>query len=431
MKIKYNIRGANYRDTRSTRSIMNELTIALLVIVAMAIYYNFTISTQHGMATISIVFTSIITAIVCEAIYFYFKKPKAIVHSILQSFPCVTAIIFALVIPVGTPLFVVVIGSAVSIVFGKLIYGGFGHNIFNPAMVGRIFVSLSYASHMTTTIPGVDATTSATVVSAMDAGNWVVDTKLTIPELLIGFHDGSLGETFALVIIIIGFILALRKVLDYRIPLFYVGTAFVIAVAVASFHQLDVFNFAIKQILMGGLLFGAVFMLSDPVTSPTSNHGKIIFAIGAAFITMLIRFKATSVEGVMYAVLIMNMLTPLIERYTVSMSDYKLNRKALYIVGAIVLSALVMLPVSNASFGISFPGFQRKSVTEVEKWCDLSSQKDFGITCTFEGSTSPNAVVVENPVPKNTIIKRDTKLVFRVKDAQANNQTNEISEVIR
>lgn len=417
MKVGFKRTTPNYRSSLSTTRIMAELSAALLIVFGFALYYQFSQAAELGIRAILIMIVSIVSAYVTEVLFFLLRKEKDFKKAIRQSFPLVTAIILALILPIGTPLFVVAFGSITAILFGKLIYGGFGQNIFNPALVGRAMVMLSYGGLITTVVKGLDITTGATPTTMLASGNWVVSPNQSLFNLFLGFYQGSIGETFTIVILILGVILAIRKILDWRIPVFYLGTAFIISVVVALTQGLNPLTFALTQIAIGGLAFGAIFMATDPVTSPTSLNGKVIFAVGAGFLTMLIRFKASLPEGVMFAILIMNMLTPMIERYTVSPSNQNIMKKWIFICGTLLVSIAIMIPASNAAFGISFPGFKRQTVETVKKWCSDQQQVDFNITCTFTPDSSDLATIAENPVAAQTLLKRGTELKFTTNPA--------------
>ncbi len=417
MKVGFKRTSPNYRSSLSTNRIMFELCLGLFVVYGFTLYFQFSQATELGIRAILMMVVSVVSAVLTEIIFFLLRKEKDLKKAIRQSFPIVTAMILAMILPIGTPLFVVAFGSITAILFGKLIYGGFGQNIFNPAIVGRAMVMLSYGGLVTVAVKGVDMQTAATPTTFLASGNWVVSSQHSLFDLFLGFYQGSIGETFTIVILLVGVVLAIRKVLDWRIPVFYIGTTFVISIVVAIAQGLNPFTFALTQLAIGGLAFGAIFMATDPVTSPTSLNGKIIFAVGAGFLTMLIRFKASLPEGVMFAILIMNMLTPMIERYTTSPSNANLAKKWAFIGGMVALSIAIMLPAANASFGITFPGFKRQTVETVKQWCEDEQQVDFGITCKFSGDSSDLATVAENPVAAQSLLKRNTSLTFKTNPA--------------
>ena len=330
MKIIFKRTTPTYRNQLTTQQVMLYLTATLVVVSLFSVGYYFTLGADYGIKALLMIIASVVAAYLCEAGYFYLLKEKDIKKAVNNSFPYVTAILFALILPIGTPYYVVIFGSIFSILIGKLLFGGFGQNIFNPALIGRV--------------PGkaVDGVASATPTTIMSMGSWMGDSNISLANLYLGFYKGSIGETFAVIIIIAGVFLAIKKVLDWRLPVFYIGTAFVIAFIAGMTHGLSPLHFALVHIGIGGLVFGGIFMLTDPVTSPVDPFGKILFAIGAAFFTMLLRFRSNMPEGVLYSILIMNMLTPMIDKYTVKPTNKDESRKLVIVIAAMLVCSLLI-----------------------------------------------------------------------------------------
>ncbi len=231
----------------------------------------------------------------------------------------ITGILLAFLVPSSLPYPLVILGAFVSIALGKMVFGGLGHNIFNPAAVGRIFLMISYPVAMTTwplvkgfegaaKYIGADGLTGATVLTLMKKGE-DLNGLMTNPilDLFTGKMGGSLGETSALALIIGGLYLIYKKHIDYKVPFTIIALVGIIALI---FGQNPIYH-----ILSGGVILGAFFMATDMVTTPYTNKGKILFAIGIASITMLIRLKGSYPEGVAFSILIMNGFTPLINKY--------------------------------------------------------------------------------------------------------------------
>ena len=245
----------------------------------------------------------------------------------------ITGVLLALTLPPSTPLWMAFVGGFVAVALGKLIFGGIGSNIFNPALVGRAFLQAAFPAAMTTWAqpvqsgdllsirgellaipflkPGVDTVTQATPLAQLKFDGLVADAS----DLLLGTTAGSLGETGSLVILLCGVYLGLRRVLNWRIPLSILGTVAMIA---AVSHLIDPARFAppLFHLFSGGLMLGAVFMATDPVSSPITQRGCWIFGIGIGALVMLIRLFGGLPEGVMYAILLMNAATPVINRTT-------------------------------------------------------------------------------------------------------------------
>ncbi len=354
MKITLQRTSPNYRQKLSTHRIMRDLTIGLLVLVAYSLYYyyyNFT--TNDPLMHVALMYiVSLVVAIATEAVWALIHKEKVLTY-LKNSFAWVTAIIFTLTLPAGTPLYVTAIGSFIAIFFGKLVYGGFGHNIFNPALVGRVVVHLAYGAELIANIPdtvnGIDIATKATPTTMLAGTSWLGGESFsyTLGDLFFGNHTGALGETCIVLILIVGIILAIRKVYDARIPVAYMGTILVLAEVFALVNGLDPISYPLIHFCLGGAMFGAVFMATDPVTSPSSPLGKIIYGICLGFLTMIIRLKANYPEGVLFSILMMNMLTPLIDSFVLGRTDQNVGKQWAAIVISLVVAVACVFGIST------------------------------------------------------------------------------------
>ena len=219
----------------------------------------------------------------------------------------VTGILLAFNLPATIPLWIAILGSFVSIVIAKQLFGGLGHNFANPAIVGRIVLAVSFAGRMTAyaypAVPGgVDALASATPLVATRHAD------LPLLQLFLGAHGGVLGETCAAALLLGGIYLVVRRVISPAIPVTYLATVAIVSLLAGQEP--------LVQLLSGGLLLGAIFMATDYVTSPYTLTGKIVYGLGLGVITCAIRFWASSAEGVSYAILLMNLLVPYINDLT-------------------------------------------------------------------------------------------------------------------
>ncbi|MCK5827050.1 RnfABCDGE type electron transport complex subunit D [Candidatus Bipolaricaulota bacterium] len=273
---------------------------ALLLPTAGAIYF-------FGLYVLLMLATSVLAAILTEVVA---KKMRRLPF-FMDGSAIVTALLFVLILPPRTPLWVVLVGSIFSIAIVKEAFGGLGYNIFNPALAGRAFVSVSFAGALSRWIAPTTSWLADAVTTATPLGEGFT-TTLTKPELykalFFGNVAGSVGETSALLILIGGAILLAFGIIKWHIPVFYIATVFVMSLIMG---QDPIFH-----ILAGGLMLGAFFMATDYVTSPLTTTGRIIFAVGAGVLVMLIRRFGNMPEGVNYSILLMNAFTPLIDRYT-------------------------------------------------------------------------------------------------------------------
>jgi Na+-transporting NADH:ubiquinone oxidoreductase subunit B/electron transport complex protein RnfD len=224
----------------------------------------------------------------------------------------VSPLVLTLMLPPTVKLWVVAVGAVFGIFFGKAIFGGLGKNIFNPAVVGVMFVTISFPSIITAAEwihPTIDGFAGSTPLAMLNKGG---DFTYAFIDLFLGNVPGSIGETFRIGIIVLGIGLIVLKIVDWRIPVAYLG-AFLTFTAIGYFIDPTVFPDPILSLFVGGVLFAAFFVATDPVTAPLKPMGKIVFGLGLAFFTVLIRNFATFQEGIIFAVILMNAIAPLID----------------------------------------------------------------------------------------------------------------------
>lgn len=277
------------RHEDTTAGIMLDVVLAL----SPAAVYGCVI---FGLRAVFVLLTTVITAIAAEFLWnLILKKPQ----TIGDISAVVTGLLLGMNLSPYTPLPIAAIGSVAAIIVIKQMFGGLGYNFVNPALGARIILLVSFPSFMTKfSEPISDVISSATPLANLKA--------TSIKTLFFGMHSGCIGETSAFLLIIGGLYLIVRKVINPIIPVSFIGTVALLA-TVSGENPL-------KYILSGGLMLGAIFMATDYVTSPTANWGKLIFGIGCGAITFVIRRFGSLPEGVSYAILLMNIITPLINR---------------------------------------------------------------------------------------------------------------------
>ena len=340
--------GPFQRAKRSTTAIMLELFAVLCAVWVFAIVFHFVnVSVTNGVSAILIGLVSIVVSCLCDAVVGLLSKVKFkdLPKHVLNSYSYVTGIIFALCLPANTSIFAVVVGSIFGTMLGKLIFGGFGHNIVNPAGIARVFVGIGMAGYIgKTPLPDAgikDFIAGATVTGKIDWVSGLIPGNYNLLDLFLGQYVGALGETCSLLLILAAIYLMVRGIINYRVVLSYVGTCFIIALGLGLTFGVDyVLTYALTPLFAGGLLFGAVFMLTDPVTSPTSSLGKIIFAIGAAMLTMLIRM-GDAPEGVVFSIVLMNLFVPIIDSAIKGRTTTKLWKQWVIIAAGVVIAVLV------------------------------------------------------------------------------------------
>lgn len=278
----------------TTRGIMSDVVIAL----APAATYGCIL---FGLRALAVLITSVGVAVLSEFLWNRaLKKP----NTIKDMSAVVTGLLLGMNLPPTLPLWQAAIGSAAAIIVVKQMFGGLGHNFANPAIAARIILLVSFPASMTRfTEPVSDAVTSATPLAGT-AGT------LSFKTLFFGMHAGSIGETSAFLLIVGGLYLVIRRVITPIIPVCFIGTVALLSLISGESVMLSVFG--------GGLILGAVFMATDYTTSPTTPLGKAVFAVGCGIITFVIRKFGSLPEGVSYSILLMNILVPHINRFTLS-----------------------------------------------------------------------------------------------------------------
>ena len=294
-------------DTSSgTQKMMMDVMVALLPLVLVSVYL-------FRLYAVKQLFICMITCLGAE---FLFVRMRGKRVTLTDCSALVTGIILGLSLPGPAPWFVGVLASVVAMGIGKIIFGGLGMNIFNPAMVGRAFVMIAFAQLMGAgsyeNVTGlVDAVSGATPLSALKFSGIPID----ISSLFWGNTNGSLGETSTAACLLGGLFLVVRKTASWQIPTGILLTVFVMA-GIADIAGSHSGLLLVHHLFGGALMFGAFFIATDPVTSPLTPRGKWIFGIGTGFLIMIIRLFSGYPEGVMFAVLMMNAVTPLINRWT-------------------------------------------------------------------------------------------------------------------
>lgn len=285
------------RDKTTTSNIMLDVIIALLPATLFGIY-NFKLDAAL------IVIVTIATCVVSEYLFEYLMKKPI---TIKDYSAIVTGLILALNLPASVPLWLPVIGGVFAIIIVKQLYGGLGQNFMNPALAARCFLLISFTGRMTNFV--YDGVSSATPLAILKTGE-----NYDLLSMFIGNIGGTIGETSVIALLLGAMYLVFKHVIKLTIPLTYIGT-FALFTLIFSPRQFD-FYYLACELCGGGLIFGAFFMATDYVTSPITAKGQIIFSIILGILTGLFRFFGTSAEGVSYAIIISNLLVPLIEKYT-------------------------------------------------------------------------------------------------------------------
>jgi electron transport complex protein RnfD len=303
-------------DGRTVAQIMRLVIIALAPAALFSIYI-------FGLDALRVIAISVVSAAVFELVSRKVMKRNV---TLRDGSAALTGLLLAMNLPSTSPWWLIVVGNLFAIVIAKQLYGGLGYNPFNPALVGRVVLLISFPVNMTARWVtasrfGADAVTTATPLTRMKeslATLGHIDMafgKKEILDLLIGNRAGCLGETSVILLALGGLFLIWKRVISWRIPVMFIGAVWAMT---GVFHLIDPARYAnpIFHVITGGLFIGAFFMATDYVTSPVTKNGMLIFGAGCGVITVLIRLWGAYPEGVSFAILLMNATTPLIDRYT-------------------------------------------------------------------------------------------------------------------
>ncbi len=288
------------RSDETISRIMLDVIIALLPATLASIYF-------FRFNALKLIVLSVLSAVITEAIFQKARKKTVTINDLSA---VVTGLLLAFNIPSSAPWWIPVVGSAFAIAIVKQFFGGLGHNFMNPALAARAMLLASWPTIMTEWVtPGADAISTATPLAILKGQAEGIIPSLS--DMLLGNMGGSLGETSAILLIIGGIYLLYRGVINWRIPFTYIGTVAVIMLAFGGGIENTIYH-----LLAGGLMLGAFFMATDYASSPVTKKGQIIFGIGAGLLTSIIRLKGGYPEGVSYSILLMNVVAPLIDKYT-------------------------------------------------------------------------------------------------------------------
>jgi len=280
--------------------IMGGVIIALIPVTVASIYF-------FGLKAIELILTCVAVSVSTEYLFLKIRRKRIS----REPSAIVTGLLLALILPPGLPLWAAALGAIFSILIVKQIFGGLGYNIFNPALAGRAFLTATYPVLMTTWVQPftLDAVTTATPLGLAKFHSQFTP----LLKLFLGNVSGSLGETSALAILIGAGYLFAKGYIDWRVPLSYLSTVVILSEIFYFFNPH--YGSPIFHLLSGGLMLGAFFMATDPVTTPITKNGRWIFGIGAGIMVIIIRNFAGNPEGVMFSILFMNALTPLLNKY--------------------------------------------------------------------------------------------------------------------
>ncbi|HZW49274.1 MAG TPA: RnfABCDGE type electron transport complex subunit D [Bacillota bacterium] len=300
-------------SSMTTQKIMFYVISALVPAAAAGVFY-------FGLRALMHLLISILLAVLTEAVV------QKLMHqpiTIRDGSAILTGLLIGMNLPVAAPLWIGGVGSVFAIALVKQAFGGLGHNFMNPALAARAMMLASWPSFMTNWTTPFDGLATATPLAILKAGIPNTTALPTYWDMFIGNIGGCIGETSALALLLGGVFLIYKEVIDYRIPLAYIGTVYIFG----SIFGADGLNSGLFYLLAGGMMLGSIFMATDYVSSPATARGRWIYGIGCGLITMLIRLWGSYPEGVSFSILLMNIAAPLIERFTIPKKFGEVSKK--------------------------------------------------------------------------------------------------------
>lgn len=428
------IKGPFIKDKNSTSKIMIHLFVALLPIIVFSFYKNGYLPYQDGKATfiglfypLIFIFIPTITSFLTELLWIRIcnhKKGKDLKESIMHSYSIFPGLFLGLILPINTPISILIFGAIFATIIGKMIYGGFGNNVFNPALIGRLFVISTYA--LTITNNGgylnpseLDAVTTATPLSnvALQEGIGTYETLVSpygnLWDFLFGTIPGAVGETSALLCLLGLSYLILKKIVKAIIPITYILTVFFITFIIGSFNDLGIW-YPLFQILSGGLFFGACFMATDPVTSPTTPVGQVLYGLFLGILTVIFRYLTPYPEGVLTSILTMNLFVYILDRIG---SKARFDKKCALLP---FIFAFILIFYTGCSIGISY----QKDTTTGDSNFEIVSKEGSGNTVTYVvtqkgyvGKIKAEIKIENGTVKSYEILEQNESFYGKIEDA--------------
>ncbi len=356
--------GPFIRYENTTAKMMKNLFLALVPILLFGFYKNGISPFIEGYATVYglfypllLVFVSVFTSYISEYTFIRILRRKTKEETkkeMKNSFWIFPGLILSLIVPYNTPLILMVVASFIASILGKMLYGGFGYNLFNPALIGCLFLITFYGAQIdkmggylnTEEFHAVSRATPLSNVSLVEGiGSYstLVKPYGTLLDFFFGTIPGALGETSAVLSLLAFFFLSYKRVIKWKIPVFYIGTVFLLTFVIGKYSGVGLW-YPMFQILSGGLFFGAVFMATDPVTSPITSIGQVLYAILLGILTVAFRYLSPLPEGVLTSILTMNLFVPILDKIGSSRGNAS-KKMALPLLGCLLFSIFLVQQV--------------------------------------------------------------------------------------
>lgn len=436
--------GPFIKDNNTTKKMMNHLLIALTPIILFAFIKNGLLPYKKGYTNLFGMFYPIIFILIPTISTFLFEiifgliTKKKIKNLIKNSYSIFPGLFLGLILPLNTPITIVILGALVSSIIGKMLFGGFGKNIFNPALVGRLFIIAIFASTIMSkggylnpyeidTITTSTPLTNASIVEGIGTYETLVKPYGRLLNMFIGNIPGALGETSALLCLLAFVYLTYFKVIKWRIPATYILTVFAITYVIGGSNDLGIW-YPLFQIFTGGLMFGAVFMATDPVTSPVTPIGQILYGMFLGILTVIFRYLTPFPEGVLTSILTMNMLVMILDKIG---SIGRFNLKI-----TLIPFLIAWILIIGLSFGISM---KYDNKVETDPNYNIISKNVEGTKTTYvvtqkgySGNIKAQITIQNDAVEEYKILEQNDSFYSKVEEQDYVNklkQNNEIDTV--
>ena len=433
--------GPFIKDSNTTKKMMKHLLIALTPIIIFAFIKNGILPYKKGYTDLfgmiyPLVFISVpvISTFAFEILFGLITK-KNIMDLIRNSYGVFPGLFLGLILPLNTPLYMVVLGSLVASIIAKMIFGGFGKNIFNPALVGRLFIISLFASTIMSkggclnpyeldAVTSSTPLTNASVVTGLGTYETLVKPYGRLLNMFIGNIPGTLGETSALLCLLAFVYLTYFKVIKWRIPATYILTVFAMTYVIGGANDLGIW-YPLFQIFTGGLMFGAVFMATDPVTSPVTPIGQTLYGMFLGILTVVFRYLTPFPEGVLTSILTMNMLVMVLDKIG---AQGRFNLKI-----TLIPFVVAWLLIIGLSMGISL---KYKTVEETDPNFNIVSKETNGTKTTYvvtqkgyAGNIKAQITINDNIVEEFKVLEHSETFYSKIEEADYINKLKQDSGI--
>lgn len=420
--------GPFIKSEKDTNDIMKHLLIALIPIILFAYIKNGLIPFVKGYTNIFGLFYPLIFILIAtlstfifETIYKLIFEKKKLKDAINNSYSIFPGLFLGLILPLNTPIALIIIAGFVSSIIAKMLFGGFGNNIFNPALVGRLFVISAYAlvigknggylnSYELDAISSGTPLTNASLINGIGTYETLVKPYGSLLNFFVGTIPGSVGETSAFLCLLGLIYLTYFKAIKWKIPVTYILTVFAITYVIGGMNNLGIW-YPLFQILSGGLMFGAIFMATDPVTSPVTPIGQILYGMFLGILTVAFRFLTPFPEGVLTSILTMNMLVVILDKIgAIARFNFKIT---------IIPFVIAWILILGLGVGISINLKQEKKDTNfniIEKTKE-GNKTTYIVTQKGYSSTIKAKIIIENKnILEFTILEQNDSFYQKVQD---------------